>query len=142
VKVFMLLADSAQVADGKLYILGGGWSITGPEATPSAVVIKLEIDLHETNTEHHWELFLEDEDGVPVLFDSPEGIQPVEVRGELTVGPPEGVTAGTPVDVPMAVNLGPLPLKPGNRYTWRFVVGGMDLPGGSISFSTRPAPQA
>ena len=27
-KVMLMLCDSAQVADGKLYILGGGWSIT------------------------------------------------------------------------------------------------------------------
>ena len=40
--VTMLLADSAQVADGKLYVLGGGWSLTGPDPTPSAVAIKLE----------------------------------------------------------------------------------------------------
>lgn len=28
-KVTMLLADAATVAEGKLYILGGGWSVTG-----------------------------------------------------------------------------------------------------------------
>ena len=61
----MLLADSAQVADGKLYILGGGWSVTGPDPTPSAVAMKVGVDWHEFNTEHHWELFLEDADGQP-----------------------------------------------------------------------------
>jgi hypothetical protein len=30
VKVTMLLCDSAQVADGKLFILGAGWSMIGP----------------------------------------------------------------------------------------------------------------
>jgi hypothetical protein len=85
-------------------------------------------------------LFLEDADGAPVLFDSPDGVQPVELRGELSVGRPEGVPEGTPVDVPMAVNLGPLPLELGHRYTWRFIVDGQDLPGGSISFSTRSTP--
>ncbi|HYT79952.1 MAG TPA: sigma factor [Actinomycetota bacterium] len=29
-KVTMMLADAAEVADGKLFILGGGWSVTGP----------------------------------------------------------------------------------------------------------------
>jgi hypothetical protein len=29
-KVTMLLADAASVADGNLEILGGGWNITGP----------------------------------------------------------------------------------------------------------------
>ena len=38
-KVTMMLADSAQVAGGKLYILGGGWSITGPMPCPSAIAV-------------------------------------------------------------------------------------------------------
>ena len=39
----MMLADSAQAVAGKLYILGGGWSMTGPAATPSALAIKFEV---------------------------------------------------------------------------------------------------
>jgi hypothetical protein len=35
----MLLADAAQVAEGKLYILGGGRNIIGPEPSSSAVAI-------------------------------------------------------------------------------------------------------
>jgi len=136
----MLLADSAQVADGKLYILGGGWSLTGPDPAPSAVAFKIEVDWHETNAEHHWELFLEDADGAPVMIPTPEGNQPVEIRGDLQVGQPEGMLEGTPVDVPFAINLGPLPLVPGTRYTWRLVINGEHLPGGAISFSTRLPP--
>ncbi len=71
--VTMLLADSAQVAEGKLYILGGGWSLSGPEPVPSAVAIKVEVDTHEFDRMHHWELFLEDADGQLVQFDSPRG---------------------------------------------------------------------
>ena len=41
----MLLCDSAQVADGKLYILGGGWSMTGPDPVPSAVALKIDVAL-------------------------------------------------------------------------------------------------
>jgi hypothetical protein len=136
----MLLADAAQVADGKLFILGGGWSLTGPDPTPSAVAIKLEVDWHETNVQHHWELFLEDADGQPVLMPTPDGEQPIEIRGDFSVGQPEGIIEGTPVDVPMAINLGPIPLKTAMRYTWRLMVNGTNLNGGSISFSTRPAP--
>ena len=135
----MLLCDSAQVADGKLYILGGGWSVTGPQPVPSAVAIKLEVDWHELSREHHWELFLEDADGGAVMIDTPDGAQPVEMRGDFAVGQPQGVPEGSPVDVPMAVNLGPLQLAPASRYTWRFVVDGESLPGASVSFATRPA---
>jgi hypothetical protein len=35
--VTLVLADYAVVSDGKLTIVGGGWSITGPDPAPSAV---------------------------------------------------------------------------------------------------------
>lgn len=134
----MLLADSAQVADGKLYILGGGWSVTGPESVPSGVAIKIEVDAHEFDAPHHWELFLEDADGVPVTIATPEGPQQIEVRGDFVAQSPDNAPPGTPVDVPIAVNFGPIPLQPGARYTWRMVIDGNSLPGATASFSTRP----
>ena len=127
--VTMILADSAQVADGKLYILGGGWSITGPEPMPSAVAIKVSVDWHEFNTGHHWELFLEDADGQPVTFETPEGTQSIEVRGDFSASSPVGVPVGTPVDVPIAVNFGPIPLAAESRFAWRLVIDGDTLPG-------------
>ena len=136
----MLLADSAQVADGKLYILGGGWSVTGPDPTPSGVAIKVGVDWHEFNMNHHWELFLEDADGQPVRFETPEGPQTIEVRGDFNAPAPEGVPVGTPVDIPIAVNFGPIPLEPGQRFTWRCMIDGETLPGGTVSFTTRPRP--
>ena len=136
--VVMLLADSAQVADGKLYILGGGWSVTGPGPTPSAVAVKVSVDRHEFDKEHHWELFLEDADGKLLTIDTPEGPQSIEVRGDFSASEPEGVPLGTPVDVPIAVNFGPIPLATGQRFTWRMVINGEALPGASASFTTRP----
>lgn len=136
----MLLADAAQVADGKLYILGGGWSITGPDAVPSAVAIKVGVDRHEFDVAHHWELFLDDADGQLVRFETPEGLQTIEVRGDFSASEPVGVPVGTPVDVPIAVNFGPIPLAPGARYTWRLVIDGESLPGADASFTTRPLP--
>ena len=138
----MLLCDSAQVAEGKLYILGGGWSLTGPDPTPSAIAMKLEVDWNEADQPHHWELFLEDADGHPVTLPSPEGNQPVEVRGDFQVGRPAGLAPGSPVDLPLAVNVGPLPLQPGTRYAWRLVVDGHAGDEWSLSFTTRPAPEA
>src|SRR5271169_5560254 len=134
----MLLADAAQVADGKLYILGGGWSVTGPDPTPSAVAIKVGVDWHEFNSAHHWELFLEDADGALVTFETPEGSQTIEVRGDFSATAPAEVPVGTPVDVPIAVNFGPIPLGAGARYAWRLVINGETLPGATVSFTTRP----
>ncbi len=136
--VTMILADSAQVAEGKLYILGGGWSVTGPDPVPSAVAIKVGVDWHEFNAPHHWELVLEDADGQLVRFETPEGSQTIEVRGDFTTTTPNDVPQGTPVDVPIAVNFGPIPLDAGSRFTWRMVIDGEALPGASVSFTTRP----
>lgn len=136
--VTMLLADSAQVADGKLFILGGGWSVTGPDPTPSAVAMKIDVDSPDFLKNHHWELFLEDADGRPVVIDSPDGPQPVEVRGQFQVGTPEGLPPGTSVDVPIAINFGPIPLAPASRYMWRLVIDGNHPAGGHVSFTTRP----
>ena len=141
VKVTMLLCDAAQVSDGKLYILGGGWSMTGPDPVPSAVALKIDVDWHEAETSHHWELFLEDADGKPVMMETAEGTQPVEVRGEFTVSQPQGIPEGSPIDVALAVNLGPIPLEPGTRFAWRLTIDGEALPGASLGFTTRPRPQ-
>jgi hypothetical protein len=138
----MMLCDAAQVADGKLYILGGGWSMTGPDPVPSAVALKIEVDWNEADRAHHWELFLEDADGRPVLVQTQEGSQPVEVRGEFTVSQPPGLPAGSPIDVALAVNMGPIPLPPGARYTWRLTIDGEALPGADLGFTTRPLPPA
>ena len=138
--VTMLLADAVQVADGKLYILGGGWSVSGPDPVPSAIAIKVEVEPHEFDRVHHWELFLEDADGHLVQFETPEGVQTIEVRNDFTITAPEGLPAGTPVDMPIAVNFPPLPLAPNSRYTWRLVIDGESLSGSTVSFSTRPLP--
>jgi len=135
----MMLCDAAQVADGKLYILGGGWSVTGPDPAPSAIAIKLEVDWHEATRAHHWELFLVDADGREIGFDTPDGTrQTIEIRGDFEVGRPAGVPPGTPVDLPLAINLGPLPLPPGARYMWRFTVDGESEPSWVLGFTTRP----
>ncbi len=136
----MLLCDSAQVADGKLYILGGGWSMTGPDPVPSAVALKIEVDWNEADRAHHWELFLEDADGAPVMVETADGSQPVEVRGEFTVSQPPSVPEGSPIDVALAVNMGPIPLPGGARYTWRLMIDGESLPGADLRFTTRPRP--
>jgi hypothetical protein len=136
--VLMLLADSAQVSEGKLYILGGGWTLTGPYPAPQALAIKFIVDSHELNVAHHWEVVLEDADGRPIIVDTPDGPQPVEVRGDFQAGEPEGALPGTPVDVPIAINFGPLPLAPASRFVWRVVIDGVTPPGGISAFSTRP----
>jgi len=139
VRVTMMLCDAAQVADGKLFVLGGGWSLIGPDPMPSAIAIKVDVGWHEVARPHHWELFLVDEDGRSVIVEGADGPQPIEVRGDFEVGRPEGVPEGSPVDVALAVNFSPLPLANNSRFTWRLTIDGESDDDWQLAFSTRPA---
>lgn len=111
----MLLADSAQEVNGKLYVLGGGWSVTGPDLPPMGLAIKLDVPWLEVGRPHTFRLSLVDADGHPVR--ALDGA-PVHVAGNFEVGRPHGVPPGSEVDCAFAVNIGPMPLA-GGRYTWR-----------------------
>jgi uncharacterized protein DUF6941 len=139
--VTMLLADAVQAVGGKLYILGGGWSIIGPDPTPMAIAIKVEVPWEEANRVHTLQLSLLDEDGRPVLVPTLIGDHPVELGMEFEVGRPAGLRVGTPLDVPLAINLGPLPLHAGNRYVWNCSIDGHSEPNWRVSFSVRPSEQ-
>ncbi len=76
------------------------------------------------------------------MVETPDGTHPVEVRGEFNVSRPSTVPEGTPIDVALAVNLGPLPLEPGNRFTWRLTIDGNVEEGWALGFTTRPRPAA
>lgn len=138
-KAAMLLADAAQVADGKLYILGGGWSVTGPEPAPMALALKVEVPWDQANMRHEWMLTLSDQDGSPVFLPTPEGDHPVELGGEFEVGRPAGLAPGTPIDLPLAINLAPLPLAPGGRYCWQLAINGEADDAWQLGFTMRPA---
>jgi hypothetical protein len=143
VRVTLLLADAAQAVTGKLYVLGGGWSLTGPDPAPMALAIKIEVPWDRANMKHRWRLELLDGDGAPV--DVPSGPertqQPLRIEGEFEAGRPAGLRPGTPLDVTLALNLAPLPLAPGGRYVWRLSIDGWDEDW-QVAFSTRPAPPA
>jgi hypothetical protein len=141
-KVTLLLADAAQAVGGKLYILGGGWSIIGPDPTPMAIAIKIEVPWTEANISHKLRLALFDEDGHAVRVPTPTGEQPFEIHIPFEVGRPVGVRTGTPLDLPLAINLAPLPLRPNSRYVWRCFINDTTLDEWQVSFSTRPLPNA
>jgi hypothetical protein len=105
VNVTMMLADSAQAVGGKLYVLGGGWSITGPDPTPMALAIKIEVPWDATNLKHKLRLELVDSDGQAVPAPGQEE-QPLLTEGDFKVGRPLGSKPGTPIDFPFAINLG------------------------------------
>jgi hypothetical protein len=139
VHVTLLLADFAQVAEGKLSVLGAGWTFKGI-GTPMALGIILEVPWSETNKPHPWNMRLVDADGQPVQITTPEGDQPLYFEGQFEIGRPPGHPVGVPFNVAMAVNFGPIPLKPGERFTFVFEVDGQPADNGQLSFSTLALP--
>jgi hypothetical protein len=115
VAVTMLLADSAQVAEGKLYVLGGGLTVVGPRPQPLAVALVISVPWDRANVSHEWVLELLDEDGHPV----PDRDRAVLVGGRFEAGRPAGTRPGTPLPVPLAINFSTLPLQTGRSYVWQ-----------------------
>ena len=117
----MMLADAAQEVNGKLYILGGGWSVTGPTLPPMAIALKLDVPWSAADQQHEFALALVDADGHPAAVPG----QDAEVRagGQFEVGRPPGLPAGSDIDFAFALTVGSLPLAAG-RYAWQLWIDG------------------
>ncbi len=136
----MMLCDAVQAAEGKLFILGGGWSMTGPAPAPYGIAILIEVPWDRANEQIPVGLELLTEDGMPVSESGPEGDVPVRIDGQIEVGRPPGLAPGSPLVVPMAVNIGPMPLPPGSRYFWQLSINKESNGDWRLPFSIRPLP--
>ena len=79
----LMLADSAQAVDNKLYVLGGGWSVTGPAPTPSALAIAVKVPWDQLGRPHRMRIELLDSDGHPVHVAAPVEAQPLVIESEF-----------------------------------------------------------
>ncbi len=136
IRVTMLLAESAQVADSKLFILGGGIALIAATPSPLAVAMKIDVPWDRADRRHEWTLELLDADGTPVLM----GDRPVIVSGTFEVGRSEQLQPGTPLPMPLAVNFSGLVLAAGQRFAWRLVIDGDTEPDWQAAFTVGPEP--
>ncbi|MEK6275521.1 MAG: hypothetical protein AABM30_09305 [Actinomycetota bacterium] len=138
-RVTMMLADAAQAAENKLYVLGGGWDVIGPAPSPFAIAMLIQVPWDLTNRRHQWQLVLVDADGNPVILPTPMGgEEPVAIEGEFEVGRPAGVAPGSWLAIPVAIMFAPLPLEPGGRYEWRLTVSDESDENWRLPFAVRP----
>jgi hypothetical protein len=138
-KVTMMLADHAQAVGGKLFLSGGGWSITGSAPSPGAIAMDVKVPWDERDDEHELLLELLDADGQPVLVPTPLGVEPLRIETKLKIEGPfdPAVKPGTPLDAPFAINYGAIPLPPGARYEWRLSVNAHMDEDWTLPFTTR-----
>lgn len=117
-KATLLLCDFAQVAEGKLYIAGGGWSVASAMRGYIAALFKVPWD--QANHRITATFSLLDQDGSPIPF-GPEMRNQMELI--LEVGRPAGLPRGSDLDVPIAIPLPMVDLPPGS-YEWVLQVDG------------------
>jgi hypothetical protein len=139
VKVTMLLADYAQVADGKLTAVGAGWTTTpgGRDSIASAIGLIFWVPWDRTNVRHPFTLKLLTEDGEAVLVGEGDAAEPLEISNEIEVGRPPGVRPGAELSVALALVIGPLGLPNDRGFVWRLELPGEDLTH-ACSFRTLP----
>lgn len=115
-----MLADYAQVADGKLTVVGAGWTQTGPVPGPFAIAALLAVPWTAISASYQLCFELIDQDGYPVMID--QGL-PLRIEAGLDVDVSASPHAGEPAVIPFALNMPPLPLG-GGAYSWVFSVDG------------------
>jgi hypothetical protein len=120
-KTTLLLCDYAQEVGGKLYVLGGGWSIYRGSPVTMALAVKIAVPWDGANVPHQFSARLVTEDGVDPALPGPEGSTVptrIEFQGQFEAGRPPGVVPGSDLDAPWVVNIAGLHL-PGGRYEWQ-----------------------
>lgn len=137
-KVTSLLCDAAQVAEGKLYIIGAGWTHTGPGPVTMAVASLIEVPWDRTNQQLTFTLELHTADGRLVMQNGPLGEVPVKIEAVFEVGRPPGLAPGSSIPVPFAVPVQGLQLNPGERFSWEISVADETREDWSLHFATRP----
>jgi hypothetical protein len=132
--VTMLLADAAQVADGKLSVLGGGIAVVPPTPQPMALAMVVTVPWSRADETIPWVCELLDTDGMPVMA----GDVPVLVNGQVVAGRPQGWPEAQPLNVPVVISFNGLPLQPGGSFVWRLAIDGASDERWAISFSVAP----
>ena len=134
--VTLVLADFARAAEGKLDLLGAGWTVTGPQPSNFGIGILIEARPGEFGGEHTVLLELVDKDGQPVPV--PDGDDPLlHIEGQIQILPPPDHSPALPVIVPLAFNAAQMPLPPGQWLEFRFWLDGETQEGWRLPFATR-----
>lgn len=103
-RVDAFLADTAEVVNGKIYALGGGWNTIFVRQFPAqhrrlAVAVTVHVPFTDTNVSHNLEVTLVTEDGetypIGLRPDDQGNPQPVRAMGgEFTLGRPAHLADG------------------------------------------------
>jgi hypothetical protein len=119
-EVTLLLCDGADESNGKLYVLGGGWTTVLPDVPfTMALAILIAVPWDQANRKFRFEAKLMTDDGDQVQIDG----QDVAVTGDLEMGRPAGTKPGSPLNFPIAPKFNGISL-PAGGYRWEVHIDG------------------
>jgi hypothetical protein len=95
---YLLVADRAEVVNGKLYMMGGGWERLQPAEFPLTMTLGIAVGVRVVYAE------AEDVHRVRVVLERSDGPEIFQIEAELTTGRPPG-GRGRDLLVPMAFNI-------------------------------------
>ena len=124
----VILADYAAEQGGKLNLIGGFWDFI-KLGLPMGLAWRVQVELSQLSRRHKFRLILLHGDGSPFslpMVSIPMGetkLTPLEIMGEFEPNlNPGNPPPGRYVAFCQAVNISPLPLKPGDTYKWKLFV--------------------
>lgn len=120
-----LLADHAEVVQGKLYTMGAGWdrltlSKENPTLSSFSIATVLRVPWTASNQPHTWEVSLKHEDGQEVFAPTPPG-------GQFETGRPPGALKGAPSTIMFAFSIANLKFPKLGGYSARLIVDGIEI---------------
>jgi hypothetical protein len=118
-KILLITADAASISDGKINMLGAGWTRISAGLANFCVVVRLDIPWNMTNSELDWSLDLTDQDGR--IYEPTETSGRLHLEGQVQVGRPDNLQQGASLEAPLVIPFIQLPLRPG-PLEWRFQV--------------------
>ncbi len=118
-----MLADSAQVQAGKLFVLGGGFDTISVRSLPAvhrslSVAMVAEIAPEERQRDLELEINLVDEDGTDMG---------VAAKGKLRVGTPPNLPPGAPSIVPIVSPFHNITFPEAKGYSFLVSLNGTEL---------------
>lgn len=128
-----MIADAAQVAGGKLFVLGGAFDVIAARAIPTthrnwAIALVAEVGPGERHRDIVIDISLVDEDEEPVGLD---------FQAQIRVGAPAVLRPGDVSIVPMAIPLPDVTFPAAKGYAFRVARDGEEL--ARIRFRVQPA---
>jgi hypothetical protein len=121
---YLMLADHAENAGGKLFINGGGWNQRMPNPGPWALALQVKVPWDDMNRRFKFRLELLDADSLPFEAETPEGQKPVAVEGDFHVTAHPQQKRGSQLNGLVAINLPPLALPAGEQFEWTLSIDG------------------